>query len=88
MIHSIDHLTIALISGSYVYIRKPDRIIGLIPNKIEIQWISILFGTDKQTPLELLDYIIYEPELSMRLLNDLRDIFSTANRDKELQLVA
>jgi hypothetical protein len=43
---------------------------------------NVLNGRDSQTPLELLHYIIYEPELSERLINDLQDIFSTSNRGK------
>ena len=37
--------------------------------------------------LELLDFIIYEPELSDRLLNDLEDIFRSVNKERMMEEV-
>ena len=41
-----------------------------------------LLGRDKQILLELVDYVIYEPELSSRLLNDLKEVFRSVNKAK------
>jgi hypothetical protein len=52
------------------------------PFKTALESKIVLNGREKQTPLELLDFIIYEPELSTRLMNDLKDIFSSVGDSK------
>lgn len=44
-------------------------------------------GRYNQMHLELLDFIIYEPELSDRLLNDLVDIFKSVDEKRMMEEV-
>ncbi len=49
---------------------------------------EISYGRDNPIHLELLDFIIYRPELSDRLLNDLEDIFKSVKMRRTLDEVS
>lgn len=67
-------------------LRAGDNCVSVIKLKPPYDLMTVLdeisTGRDKQIHLELLDFIIYEPAFSDRLLNHLEDIFNSVKMRK------